>query len=272
MSQVKQGGYEASSALGRVLGFALWEGVAGLKGPGLHRPPYYAAVYATKGRSRYRDAAGLECSIGPGDLIFVFPDFPVLYGACPGTVWSEFWITFVGPVFELWESLGVLDRAQPVHHLAPVDYWLRRFQSVMDPVESGAEVAGMPAVCRLQQVLSEALVAGARARLSGTQARWLARAKSLLESGPAQGFSLAAVARTLRTTAGAFRKRFTRVAGMPPTRYRDERLMERACRLLQEEGLMVKEVAYRLGYADEFHFSHKFKQVIGCCPSRVRRR
>ena len=40
---------------------------------------------------------------------------------------------------------------------------------------------------------------------------------------------------------------------------------------MQEQNLTNKEIAYRLGFCDEFHFSHRFKQIMGKSPQRFRR-
>lgn len=41
---------------------------------------------------------------------------------------------------------------------------------------------------------------------------------------------------------------------------------------LLDEGLLVKEVAERLGFADAFQFSRAFKRVHGVPPGRLQQR
>jgi len=48
--------------------------------------------------------------------------------------------------------------------------------------------------------------------------------------------------------------------------------MNRAAEMLLEPGALVKEVADKLGYADQFHFSRVFKKVFGISPSEYARR
>lgn len=54
--------------------------------------------------------------------------------------------------------------------------------------------------------------------------------------------------------------------GLTPTQIRHRALIVQACRLLQEEGLSVKEAAARTGFHDEFHFAKVFKRVMGFPP------
>jgi len=46
--------------------------------------------------------------------------------------------------------------------------------------------------------------------------------------------------------------------------------MQRACALLTQSNIRVKEVAFRLGYDDALYFSRMFKRVIGLPPEKYR--
>ena len=57
--------------------------------------------------------------------------------------------------------------------------------------------------------------------------------------------------------------------GVSPHQYRQRYLMQRACTLLLNRRLSVKETAAMLGFCDEFHFSRLFKKVTGRPPSAL---
>jgi AraC-like DNA-binding protein len=46
--------------------------------------------------------------------------------------------------------------------------------------------------------------------------------------------------------------------------------MDRACELLLNQNLTLKEIALQLGFVDEYHLSKRFKQIIGVSPSGFR--
>lgn len=52
--------------------------------------------------------------------------------------------------------------------------------------------------------------------------------------------------------------------------YQQRRRLDAAMALLREGGLMVKQVASRLGYRDPFYFSRSFRKQFGVWPSEVR--
>jgi AraC-like DNA-binding protein len=123
----------------------------------------------------------------------------------------------------------------------------------------------------LQQVLTEILIAEDNDTLSRHDLAWSQKACDLIGATALEQIPMPKIARDMGMTYESFRKRFTRLAGMSPTHYRNKRIVDRVCRLLQETNLSVKEIAYRLGFCDEFHFSHRFKKITGRSPSEYRR-
>jgi len=62
---------------------------------------------------------------------------------------------------------------------------------------------------------------------------------------------------------------FGRFSDCGAYQYLLRRKMNYAAGLLMKEGLMVKEVAQRMGFTDAFQFSRSFKRVYGIPPNRV---
>lgn len=66
------------------------------------------------------------------------------------------------------------------------------------------------------------------------------------------------------------RKRFRRLAGTSPAGYQAQRVIERACQLKVEGTLSNQEIAGILGFCDEFHFAHRFRQPTCRTPGQIR--
>jgi AraC-like DNA-binding protein len=71
-------------------------------------------------------------------------------------------------------------------------------------------------------------------------------------------------------SASYFYSLFRRATGYSPGDFLIRARMRRACELLKETGLKVKEVAALLGYGDQFYFSRQFKAVTRLTPSEYR--
>ena len=233
----------------------------------------YALVFVVDGSAIYEDANGLELELATGDMLVVFPEIPHTYYVEGEGRWTELYFVFEGPVFDLWRSSGLLNPSKPIVHLDPLDYWLERFESILGAPHQPGIAPSLLEVCRLQLVLSEALVGiGHGGNQQSEEGVWLSRACSLLDLGIESEIDLQQVAHSLSMSYDGFRKRFRRLTQLSPAKYRSIRGVEIACELIQEGNLTNRQIADQLGFCDEFYFSRRFKQITGYSPTEWRDR
>jgi len=67
-----------------------------------------------------------------------------------------------------------------------------------------------------------------------------------------------------------FCRKFKALTGMTCNEFIAERRMREAMRLLARRDLLIKEVAYRVGFDDSNYFSRRFKRVVGKSPTSYR--
>ncbi len=79
------------------------------------------------------------------------------------------------------------------------------------------------------------------------------------------------VARQVVLDLPVFCRAFKQVAGMTCTDYIALERIRAAKRLLTRQDLLVKEVAYRVGFENANYFSRRFKEMEGRTPSSYRR-
>jgi AraC-like DNA-binding protein len=254
------------SPLGRITLAGTIRGSPGLPPGPMRILGSYAIVYLVGGGGRFEDALGRREEVRAGDLLLLFPDIAHRYNPAPGGRWDEIHIVFDGPIFDLWRKRGVLKPDAPIYHLEPLEYWLRRFEETVAP-----NLPPLERVCRLQSALSGAFTHYERDPAAARDESWLAQACALLASDIGGDLYVGDVPRTLGMSAETFRKKFARLSGTPPWRYRMTQVIERACRLVHEARLTNKEIAAQLGFNDEFHFSRRFKQITGRSPRAFRR-
>lgn len=232
----------------------------------------YALVYLLDGSGSYEDTNGCSQTIRPGDAILVFPTLGHYYGPGQGEHWTEIYLVFDGAVFDLWQQTGLLDPRRPILHAEPIDHWLGRIESVLGAPRAAGFSPPLLEVCRLQQVLAELLLGGPQGGGLSADMRWASQMSALLASDLDQALDLRALANRHNTSYHSFRKRFTRIVGVPPARYRSMRIVDRACELMQSGELTDKQIAAVLGFCDDAHFSRRFKQITGVAPRQFRRR
>ena len=227
----------------------------------------YALVYLLEGSGRMRSGKRAIVPCRKGDLLFLYPEIPHGYGPGPNETWSEIYLVFNGPIFDLWRQQGLLDPRQPLRHLSRVAQWRAQLEAVVDSRIPDTTEGMLKRICRLQTFLAE--IQGNMVT-PDTPALWLDEAIRRL-AGPTT-VSPAALARELGLSYETFRKSFVLQTGYPPAHYRVGRLIDQARVLITERNLSNKEIAETLGFYDEFHFSKRFRQVTGHSPREFRKK
>ncbi|MDX1931286.1 MAG: AraC family transcriptional regulator [Capsulimonadales bacterium] len=233
----------------------------------------YAVVCVLRGRGRFVDRQGAKRKLRAGDAVLVFPEIAHRYGPEASETWDELYLTFDGPVFDLWRQTGLLNPAEPVHPI-PTSDWPDRLRELVTNHASLTTAAG-----RLEQVNRFLVLLGALLRPGECEpafpmrSDWLGRAQAALDIDLAAPTDLREVAATVDMSYETFRKRFRQATGITPARYRLQRRIAAACELLRYSPQTTnRQVAEMLGFADEFHFSRRFSQVMRLSPREFRRR
>lgn len=232
----------------------------------------FALVFLYAGRGLLEHGDGSSETLVPGSCLLIRPGIPHRYRPEPGSLWSEVFFVFGGPIFDAWGASSWLPEAMHFS-LTPVDYWLHAFQKSLpeghekqDPLQTTLE-----SVCRIQALLAEIVLYRNKGRLHRDEQLWLDRARLAIEQGLTERRDLPAAAEALRMPYDAFRKRFARLAGSTPSGYLAVLRADRACRMLLETTRTLAEIAEHLGYCDAFHFSKAFKKSVGSAPSSYRK-
>lgn len=96
------------------------------------------------------------------------------------------------------------------------------------------------------------------------------RCRTFLESRYTELESIAEAARACHVSPEYFSRLFRKHTGTTAERYLKKLRLNQAMRLLQQSGFSVKEIALRVGFKDQFHFSKAFKAAHGLSPSAFR--
>ena len=231
----------------------------------------FALVYLLAGEGSYEDANGWQRKLVPGDFVLVFPEVRHLYNPDAGTKWVVSFLCFSGPIFDLWKQQRVLDARIPIFHREPVDEWNRRLENVLGAKHQIGSDPGLMEICRLMSLLAEILTGKSGVAAREEDRRWVQRACGVIEASLGESADWEHIARQFGLSSEGFRKRFTRLSGHTPARYRTGRLIDRACEMMCETPDTDREIANRLGFCDEFYFSRRFKETTGRSPRAFRR-
>lgn len=232
----------------------------------------FALVYLLAGGGRYQMRGHPVRRCQAGDLLVIFPDIAHAYGPDPGGRWSEIYVVFDGPVFDLWRQLGVLSPDRAILRLMPVKQHVKRLREIVKAGRENDPARQLEQVCILQRFLSIALARNSRRQVGGGHVPWPSWVSNAVEAMESERpNTITSIARSAGLSYESFRKKFRAVTGISPARYRNRLAMDRARKLIYEERLSNKQLADRLGFCDEFHFSRRFREWTGQSPSEFRR-
>lgn len=233
----------------------------------------FTLVLMVEGRGYFRDARGAEHDLHSGDVVLVFPEIAHAYGALPQTEWTQIYVVFDGPQFQLWRAQGLLSPTHPVLRLGAADYWRQRLFDAIHGEPPRGRAAPIRAMGRFLEVISDMVAADAENTQQSATDAWLETSLRLLGERSANGWLTPQnVARHVGLTYENFRKRFVRLTGESPGRYQKRRRIDWACAAIYHGEQSLKLIADELGFCDVFHFSKAFKQMIQQTPSEYRKR
>lgn len=232
----------------------------------------YALVYLTAGEGHYQFKGQAKLPCRAGDLLIVFPEIAHAYGPPKGRKWSEIYVVFEGPVFDLWRNQGLLSPARPLLTLPPSPIHAKRMKEIAHTKKGLGPADRLSRVCELQCFMASVLFTNAASDDSaGAPAwpLWLDAATEIMRAEPA--LDLPAISRRIGLSYETFRKSFRAFTGESPAKFHNRIIFEEARKLMYEQRLSNKALADRLGFCDEFHFSRRFHLATGHTPSQFRR-
>lgn len=259
---------EVGTPLGRiVIGGSVEQAPAMLPRP-VRLMPSYALIIVTEGEGVYVHDDGRHAPITPGLAVLVQPNRPHWYGPPTGQRWSEIFVVFDGPLFDLLAECGTLSGDGPVWAIGSAVSWGQRLRSLLEHDAPPGTLEAQLRVLALGRYLVEAAAENGPVGASPE----VRKAQELLGGNEAQSRSIDDVAADLGLSYDQLRRRFTAELGQPPAAYRRQRRVERTAAMLRTTNLGLRQIAETIGFTDEFHLSRRFKQHYGVSPSEYRSR
>ena len=204
-----------------------------------------------------------------GDLVSFAPGVPHEYDADRATPWSWLWVHYGG------------DRAAEVTRALMSDGDVLSFGHppavraafsglVVAAAMDGAPSPLRPADARLVGLLGLMLEHATRDERAPRDDRDLELVLAWISEHLADPVDLHALVARSGYSAAQLTRLFRARTGLAPMAYLTHARMLQAAWMLAETRATIAEVARSVGYADQFHFSRRFRQVRGVAPSEYR--
>ena len=223
---------------------------------------FYGLSHLLKGRGLYwTPDSGTPLRYGPGQAVLSLPGMIQDYGG-DGTEYQEDSLCFTGPVADALRAAGILRHGVLELGLT------RRLEPILDLMAAPAREAQIRANLLLQNLLVDVYFAN-KPPAGGRHAA-LARILSQIAAEQQRWWPVREMADQCGLSESQFRRVFITETGLHPKVYVDQYKMKHAAAQLVSRQLTVLAAAAEVGYADPYHFSRRFKQVMGLPPEQYR--
>jgi AraC-like DNA-binding protein len=206
--------------------------------------------------------------IETGNLFLLFPGVRHAYRPDPKTGWTETWVGFRGPHADRLLTQGIISPKDPVHRPGYHSQLVEGFESILDLARVQAPLHQFRIGARILSILAETL---SLERMSAQQSRAkeiVEAAKAFLESRIQLAFDLNGLCDQLSLSPAFLTNVFKDYTGMTPYQFCLHAKINRAKVILSGGECSVKEIAWKVGFEDQFYFSRLFKKKTGYSPTQ----
>ncbi|MDR0524442.1 MAG: AraC family transcriptional regulator [Spirochaetaceae bacterium] len=228
--------------------------------------PEFQMIYITKGEGVF-SADEDTYKVTPGDIILILPGMKHCYKPVYEIGWSEYWVGFKGCFFSSLVQEGFLSRKRVFFRIGLRDHILARFSQIFDEIQNQRPLYQFKVCSCVLSLLAEVLTRERRQEQPNYYQKIVEKAKYLMESNIFNAIDIPSISEQIGISASRLNEIFKTYTAMTPYQYYIHIKIHQAESLLEQGETTVKEVAYRLGFEDQYYFSRLFKNKTGISPS-----
>lgn len=222
---------------------------------------FYAISHMYSGHGRLWLEPDFEQEVNAGECILITPGTLNRYGGV-GECYIEDTINFNGPVADMLMRAGIISNG--VFPLGGI----RRLLPIIELMRDPAVNSQIRANIELQRLLIDIHLE----KCSSSQEEYplLEQLLDHLKENPQKWWTVSEMAEMCNLSCDQLRRVFFQRTGVNPKLYLDRLKLNKAAELLTGSKSSIAEIAEQFGYVDQYHFSRRFKALLGMSPKRYR--
>ena len=227
----------------------------------------YSLVYCLEGTSTYIDATtGKEYKVYPGCIMQRLPNVPHYHVLTSNSKWKEFYFKGSGEIYNYLKQIGSVSD-EPVFYLGTDEEIHEKFINYANIIYK-TELFRLPEL--VPEFINLILYIYSHKKF-GPNKNWAYEVSKIIGENINVGISLEEIAQKCNMKYDVFRKQFKKVFGYSLEKYRIHLRMLEAKKLLSNKDMTIKDIAYTLGYCDDFAFCKQFSKFEGITPGKYRK-
>lgn len=225
---------------------------------------FYSLSHMHDGAGRLWLNPDKEIDVKAGQCVMICPQSVNRYGGVNGQVYDEDSIRFAGPVADMMRKTGIIKDG--VFEFGEARRLLPLVKLVSDPARDSQINANIALQKLLIDIYNENKLQNV-AQADVVIDKLTATVKEQIN----RWWTVSEMADFCNLSDDQFRRVFLKRTGMLPKIYIDRLKIQKAGELLMSNRFKITEIAARLGYVDQYHFSRRFKKITGLSPRKYRK-
>ncbi len=255
----------------RLKAYGLWIGYAysttqfhinSFPKPKKRKQTFYSISHLYKGFGRYWAENSPEKDVRPGECIIMTPDLSNNYGSYADQPYIEDRVRFAGPFADMMMRAGIISPGVFSFGM------IRRLKPIIELFSDPSDSSQFKANILLQDVLMDVYFENQTRQAGNFKLEGLL---NMIRSSPDKWWSGDELAEIYQVSKIHLGRLFLRSTGKTIKEYIDSLKMSRASEMLVGSELTIRMISQKLGYTNPYHFSHRFKAIIGVSPDNFRR-
>lgn len=202
---------------------------------------------------------GVVREVEPGNMVLICPGEYHRYGGSDGNTYMEDSICFCGNIADVLRKKGVIRSG--LYRGTPVRVVKQLVEAARDPSFN----SGLRAALGLQELLVDLYES------SGNTGKPIdVLLETIRKAPPEHWWRVTELAELIGVSTDTLRREFLRATGLLPKAYIEQLKLRQAAEMLLTGKQSISEVAMHFGYRDCYHFSRRFKFVLGLSPANYR--
>ena len=225
---------------------------------------HYGGLYVISGSGSYVDArSGKEYPITSGCIVQRMPHVPHHHVYTPDEDWLEFFFCGAEKVFDVLRDMRLVSD-EPVFYIGESIEVVNMLSEYLALFERTDDINSTLLLFEFQKLLCGLHDYN---NISNKNADFDMAVKAL-KSNVSVGTSIPELLSECGMSYESFRKKFVKQYGCSPEKYRIKLRINAAKTMLLDMQAPIKQVAYELGYCDEYAFCKQFKEQVGVPPGK----
>lgn len=228
-------------------------------------------VYCVKGRGWYMIDSQRR-HVRTGQFFVIEAGKPHSYGASGFEPWSIYWIHFTGLQSKLFLPLFNCTTDIPEPHNIREEERIKLFEEIFHTLERGytAENLRYSSLCLWHLLGSFQYIRQFNEATSAKSLDVVQQSINYMKANIGRKLTLSEIAGNARYSPSHFGKIFAAKTNQTPLDYFNQMKIQSACYYLVFTSLKIKEIAWKLGFYDQYHFSKAFFRYMNTTPSMYR--